>query len=317
MKIWWEWDNYSGLFLFFLMVIEIITGFSLSFYYEASVEGASESLKYIMNYLPFGWLIRSIHYWAGNLFFLFLMAHIFLKIYKKKFVKEYKVEWMTGAGLFILSILWFMSGRYMTWSQNSFWEINTLTEELFEIPLLGKYIRLFIRGGESVGSQTLTRSYVFHILFFLILFSSIAYLHLKSVIKRHTNPPQTSQKSFSIYLLDAIIIMFFIFSLLLIFSVFLPVELPIPADPAVVPKKIDVFWFIYPLYKFYVILPQNIFFIKRVVIFSVVFFTIFIFFFFLPFIYAEKERGLDRFLYFFFLFLTIFYLSVSLFGVFS
>jgi len=315
-KVWWDWDNYSGIFLLFLIIIEIITGFSLSFYYEASPEGSNESLRYIMNSLPYGWLIRSIHYWAGHLIFIFLSIHIFLKILKKKFVKEYVVEWSTGVGLLILSVLWFMSGRYITWSQNSFWEITTLSEELNELPILGKYIRLFIRGGESVGSQTLTRSYVFHILFLGILFSTIAFFHFKSIINRHTDTSEVSKKSFALYLIDALIIMFFLFSLLLVFSVFLPVELPPPADPYAVPEKIDVFWFIYPLYKFYTLIPKHIFFIHRVLIFSIACSIILLSFSALPFIYDEKKKYLANFLHIFFLFFIILYSGLSLLRVF-
>lgn len=48
-------------------LIQVATGFAMTFYYRPSVVDAFASVEYIMTSVNFGWLIRSIHRWSASM----------------------------------------------------------------------------------------------------------------------------------------------------------------------------------------------------------------------------------------------------------
>jgi len=54
-------------------LIQVATGFAMTFYYRPSVVDAFASVEYIMTSVNFGWLIRSIHRWSASMMVLMLV----------------------------------------------------------------------------------------------------------------------------------------------------------------------------------------------------------------------------------------------------
>jgi cytochrome b6 len=52
---------------FHMLLIQVATGFAMTFYYRPSVVDAFASVEYIMTSVNFGWLIRSIHRWSASM----------------------------------------------------------------------------------------------------------------------------------------------------------------------------------------------------------------------------------------------------------
>ena len=48
-------------------LIQVATGFAMTFYYRPSVVDAFASVEYIMTSVNFGWLIRSLHRWSASI----------------------------------------------------------------------------------------------------------------------------------------------------------------------------------------------------------------------------------------------------------
>jgi cytochrome b6 len=48
-------------------LIQVATGFAMTFYYRPSVVDAFASVEYIMTSVNFGWLIRSVHRWSASM----------------------------------------------------------------------------------------------------------------------------------------------------------------------------------------------------------------------------------------------------------
>ncbi len=68
---------YMGGVSLFLFIVQLFTGILLLLYYQPGEESAYESIRFIMNKVPFGWLFRSIHSWGANLFIFFIFVHMF------------------------------------------------------------------------------------------------------------------------------------------------------------------------------------------------------------------------------------------------
>jgi cytochrome b6 len=61
---------------FTCFIIQVATGFAMTFYYRPTVTEAFISVQYIMNEVNFGWLIRSIHRWSASMMVLMMIYEI-------------------------------------------------------------------------------------------------------------------------------------------------------------------------------------------------------------------------------------------------
>lgn len=289
-----SWLNSFGIIIVILFAILVITGLLLSFYYKPTPEDAYISIKFIMNQVPSGWLIRSIHHWASNILVIFLFAH-FLRVF---FTGAYKFprELLYFSGLMNMGIifLFVFTGELLPWNNTSYWATTVMTSELNDLPLIGNYVRLFIRGGFDVGSGTLTRFFVAHIVLLPAIFTVILSLHAfmilyqgLSVWKTRRNQPNYS---YAVLLIDLAIILFGIFTLLVTLSVFYPAPLMDAANSLRQPESIKPSWFMLPVFKIYKSLPAKFFIFKRIEIFSCILLIFTLLLIALPFIDSGPER---------------------------
>ncbi|MEE9289125.1 MAG: cytochrome b N-terminal domain-containing protein, partial [Bacteroidota bacterium] len=89
------WYYFGGLTLFFL-IVQIISGILLLMYYQPSPDSAHESIVYITNEVPFGWIIRSVHSWGANLMVAMILIHMFSVYLMKAYRKPREMMWLTG-----------------------------------------------------------------------------------------------------------------------------------------------------------------------------------------------------------------------------
>ena len=92
------WYYFGGVTLF-LFIIQVLTGIMLLLYYKGSEDLAYESIQFIISKVQFGWLVRSIHSWAANLFILAAMIHMFSVYFERTYRKPREITWLTGMPL--------------------------------------------------------------------------------------------------------------------------------------------------------------------------------------------------------------------------
>jgi cytochrome b6 len=156
------WYFLGGITLF-LFMIQVLTGMLLLLYYRPGASEAFESVQYIMTQVQFGWLIRSIHSWSGNLMVFTALAHMFSVLFLKAYRKPRELTWVTGMILLFLVMGFGFSGYLLPWNTLAFFATKVGTEITGQIPILGKPLMVFLRGGEEVTGATLTRFFGFHI----------------------------------------------------------------------------------------------------------------------------------------------------------
>ena len=66
-----------GGIVFTSFLIQVASGFAMTFYYRPTVAEAFSSVEYIMTDVNFGWLIRSIHRWSASMMVLMLFFKFF------------------------------------------------------------------------------------------------------------------------------------------------------------------------------------------------------------------------------------------------
>jgi cytochrome b6 len=61
--------------LHLLFLVQVATGFAMTFYYRPTVAEAFASVNYLMTDVNF-WLIRSIHRWSASMMVLAMILHV-------------------------------------------------------------------------------------------------------------------------------------------------------------------------------------------------------------------------------------------------
>lgn len=156
------WYYFGGMTLF-LFVVQVVTGILLLLYYRPSAENAFESVQFIMTEVQFGWLIRSIHSWSANLMILTLFIHMFSVYFMRAYNRPRELTWVSGVVLLFLSVGFGFSGYLLPWNEVSFFATKVGTDIAGVIPVVGKTILRFLRGGDEVTGATLTRFFGFHV----------------------------------------------------------------------------------------------------------------------------------------------------------
>jgi len=154
---------YIGGMILFLFLLQVATGILLLFYYRPSAEHAFESVQFLMAEVTFGWLVRSIHAWGANLMVFMVFVHLFSVLLLKAYRKPRELTWLTGVLLLCVTLGLGFTGYLLPWNQLAFFATRVGTEIPGVLPVVGDFIREFLRGGEDVSGATLTRFYALHI----------------------------------------------------------------------------------------------------------------------------------------------------------
>lgn len=263
------WYYFGGVSLF-LFIIQVVTGILLLLYYKSGEELAFESINFIMSKVQFGWLIRSIHSWAANLFILSAMIHMFSVFFEKAYRKPREITWVTGMLMFFLALGFGFSGYLLPWNELAFFATKVGTDIAGVVPFIGKPLMIFLRGGEEVTGATLSRFFGFHVALLPGLFTVFLGIHLLLVQRQGMSEPlhvekEAQQKTmpfFPNFLLRDLSLWLLVLNLLAILAVFFPWELGKKADSfAPAPAGIKPEWYFLYMFQTLKYIPGNLWFL--------------------------------------------------------
>jgi cytochrome b6 len=189
-SIWY----YLGGMSLYLFVVQVVTGILLLLYYKPTAESAYESVQYIMTEVPFGWLVRSIHSYAANLFIGLVFIHMFSVFIMKAYRKPRELTWITGALLLFLAMGFGFSGYLLPWNQLAYLATNVGTNFAAMIPFVGQWVLKFLRGGNEVTGATLTRFFGFHVAVLPGLTTLLLTIHVLFVQRQGMSVPVSIEK---------------------------------------------------------------------------------------------------------------------------
>ena len=82
----------------------MITGLLLLLYYNPTIDGAHESVQFIMARVAFGWLIRGIHHWGATLMVITVFLHMLRVFYHRAYRPPRQFNWVIGVVLLLLTL---------------------------------------------------------------------------------------------------------------------------------------------------------------------------------------------------------------------
>jgi quinol-cytochrome oxidoreductase complex cytochrome b subunit len=265
------WYYFGGVSLF-LFIIQVVTGILLLLYYKSGEQLAFESIQFIMAKVQFGWLIRSLHSWTANLFILTAMIHMFSVYFGKAYRKPREITWITGMVMFFLALGFGFSGYLLPWNELAFFATKVGTDIAGAVPIVGKPMMVFLRGGEDVTGATLSRFFGFHVAVLPGLFTVFLGIHLLLVQRQgmseplsHEDSPAAERKTmpfFPNFLLRDMLFWLIVLNLLAILAVFFPWELGKKADAfASAPAGIKPEWYFLFMFQTLKYIPGKILFV--------------------------------------------------------
>ncbi|RMI02869.1 MAG: cytochrome bc complex cytochrome b subunit [Calditrichaeota bacterium] len=273
---------YMGGVTLFLFIIQVATGILLLLYYQPGVDTAYESVRFIMTKVRFGWLIRSVHSWSANLMIFFAFLHMFSTFFTGAFRKPRELTWVSGFILLSLALGFGFSGYLLPWNELAFFATKVGTDIAGDFPLIGKAIKIVLRGGEDVTGATLTRFYAFHVALIPGIFTLVLALHLILVQRQgmhepeylHHLPPERKKyiPFFPNFLLRDMLLWLIVLNVLLYLAVFFPWEMGLKADPfSPAPEGIRPEWYFMFMFQTLKLLPGHVWFIEGEVLGVVLF----------------------------------------------
>jgi cytochrome b6 len=258
------WYYFGGLTLFFF-IVQIVTGILLMLYYKPTPDEAYKSIVFITNEVTFGWLIRSVHSWAANLMIAMLLIHMGSVFFLKAYRQPRELLWFSGLVLLALILGFGFTGYLLPWDEVAYHATQIGTEIPKSIPIIGPIMVLLLRGGDEIGSETLTRMFTLHVVVLPLLAIALVCLHVYlnqyygaskpintvetgRAIQFYPNFVLRDLRAWSIALL-----------LLLSVSIILPWGLGPEANPlAPAPEGIKPEWYFLPLYQTLKFVPARL-----------------------------------------------------------
>jgi len=170
-------------------IVQVATGFAMTFYYRPTVTEAFASVRYIMTEVNFGWLIRSVHRWSASMMVLNMILHVCRVYLTGGFKKPRELTWVTGVALASVTVSFGVTGYSLPWDQVGYWACKIVTGVPEAIPVVGSLVVGLLRGGVSVGQGTLTRFYSAHTFVLPVVAAVLMLTHFVMIRKQGISGP--------------------------------------------------------------------------------------------------------------------------------
>jgi quinol-cytochrome oxidoreductase complex cytochrome b subunit len=159
----WRYTLGAGGLAVFLVLVLIVTGILEMFYYIPTTDKAAQSVQVITYFVPFGGLVRNLHYWSAQLLIVVSLIHLVRIVFTGAYAPPRRFNYLLGLALLVLALFLDFTGYVLRWDEGIHWALVTGTNLIGSIPAAGKALYRFLVGGETIGAATLLRFYAWHI----------------------------------------------------------------------------------------------------------------------------------------------------------
>jgi ubiquinol-cytochrome c reductase cytochrome b subunit len=158
-----RWAYVFGSVLLFLFISQTVTGVFLSLYYAPTADHAHTTVAYIVKEVTGGSFLRSLHAYGSSAVVIVMLLHLTQTFLYGAYKGRREVLWISGCALFGLMLAMAFTGYLLPWDQKAFFATTVGTNMASEVPLIGSLLKRFMRGGNEMGTLTLSRFFVAHV----------------------------------------------------------------------------------------------------------------------------------------------------------
>lgn len=184
-----KWAYVFGSATLFCFILQVVTGVGLALLYQPSSDAAYQSLKFITDQAMFGRVLRGIHFFGASGMVLFVGVHMIRVYIMAAYKYPREMNWLTGVLLLFLTIIMGFTGQLLRWDANGVWSSVVAAQNLGRIPLIGTTLARLLLGGDTIGGQSLSRFFAYHVFLFPALIFALVGFHLFLVIRNGISEP--------------------------------------------------------------------------------------------------------------------------------
>lgn len=255
LKKWWFCLGGTPAYLF---VVQIVTGILLALYYQPAPATAYESIRYITDEATFGWFLRSMHKWAATLMIAAMILHQMRVYFTGAYRRPRELNWIIGMCLLMATLLTGFTGYSLVFEQLSYWGATVAANISDAVPLIGRFAKQMLLGGDEYNDRTLSRFYILHAAVLpttivMLVVCHIAQVRMHGVTEfpdPEARPDQPRHFNFfPDHMLSELIIGLVLMILLCALATVLPATMGPKADPLTTPEVIKPEWFFYVSFR--------------------------------------------------------------------
>ncbi len=173
----WRYTLGAGGTAIFLLLVVGATGILELFYYVPTPDQAALSVQTIAYLVPFGGIVRNLHFWAAQLLVIVSGIHLARVIFTGAYAPPRRFNYLLGLALFAISILMDFTGYVLRWDQGIQWALVVGTNLLRTIPAAGNALYTIVTGGGQPNGSTLLRFYSWHLFGLTLLLIALVVWH--------------------------------------------------------------------------------------------------------------------------------------------
>ena len=167
-----NWMQTLGSAALTAFLVQAITGVILAMYYVPSADInprtgkpiAWESIVNITDHLTLGWLVRGMHRWGASVFIILMFLHMGRVFLFGAYKYPRELNWIIGVLILVNGMMEGFTGYLLPWDQTAYWATVVGINLNGTAPFLGPWLAQFLRGGQEISGETLTRFYSLHML---------------------------------------------------------------------------------------------------------------------------------------------------------
>jgi cytochrome b6 len=235
-------------------------------------------------------------------------AHMFSVLFLKAYRKPRELTWVSGVLLLFLVMGFGFSGYLLPWNTLAFFATKVGTEITGQVPMIGKPMMIFLRGGEDVTGATLTRFFGFHVAVLPGIATLLLLLHLllvqrlgisippKLEVEWTANPSAKREMKFlPNFLLRELMAWYVALGVLGALAAVFPWNLGIKADPFVsAPAGIKPEWYFLFMFQTLKLIPPKVWFMDGEILGVLAFGLVGLLWILLPFFESDQPSRTKR-----------------------
>lgn len=228
-----------------IFLVMAVTGIAMAFHYAPTTTDAWPSVHRLVNEVPLGAFIRSVHEVGTSFLIVLLGLAVVHGVLTAGYRSPRGAAWLGLVALLGVLPLFPMTGNLLPWDETGFWQTQVEASVIGNMPVVGDIAARVLLGGAAITNLTLTRYYALHVFVAPLIF----WLLLRLAWTRRTAPRDVDdgeaygRRQFWLELAASALVLAVLGGL----AAWLPAPLDAPADAA---RGVDARpeWYFMPLY---------------------------------------------------------------------
>ena len=199
---------FLGEITLFSLIVLLLTGVFLALSYEPStrlvpsftdktinVPAAYNSILMI-NFMPFGDMLRRIHHWSANLMVAASILHMMRIYFTGSFKKPREINWWIGMLLLVFTIITAVTGYSLPYDNFAKTTLGVVVGIVASVPWIGDWLAQAAFGGKFAldNAAMIPRVYGYHIMLLPAILLGLTGAHLLIMIKQKHTQPQYAKR---------------------------------------------------------------------------------------------------------------------------